>query len=43
MSLETDENGPLADDLRDEIIGLLTEPPMRVSVHPYSALPIGET
>ena len=33
------ENSPLADELRDEIIDLLAEPPMRVSVHPYSALP----
>jgi hypothetical protein len=33
------ENGPLADELRDEIIGLLAEPPMRVEVHPYSTLP----
>jgi quinol monooxygenase YgiN len=31
------ENSPLADELRDEIIDLLAEPPMRVSVHPYSA------
>jgi quinol monooxygenase YgiN len=33
------ENSPLADELRDEIIGLLAEPPMRIEVHPYSALP----
>ena len=33
------ENSPLADELRDEIIDLLAEPPMRVDVHPYSALP----
>ncbi|MBB2915596.1 quinol monooxygenase YgiN [Streptosporangium becharense] len=33
------ENSPLADELRDEIIGLLAEPPMRIPVHPYSALP----
>jgi quinol monooxygenase YgiN len=33
------ENSPLADELRDEIIGLLAEPPMRVAVHPYSARP----
>jgi quinol monooxygenase YgiN len=33
------ENSPLADDLRDEIIDLLAEPPMRIPVHPYSALP----
>lgn len=28
------ENSPLADELRDEIIDLLAEPPMRVAVHP---------
>jgi hypothetical protein len=33
------ENSSLADELRDEIIGLLAEPPMRVAVHPYSAAP----
>lgn len=33
------ENGPLADELRDEIIGLLAEPPTRIEVHPYSAAP----
>lgn len=33
------ENSPLADTLRDEIIDLLAEPPMRVAVHPYSAAP----
>ncbi|MER7174730.1 putative quinol monooxygenase [Streptomyces mesophilus] len=33
------ENSPLADELRDEIIGLLAEPPMRIPVHPYSAAP----
>lgn len=33
------ENSPLADELRDEIIGLLAEPPLRIEVHPYSALP----
>ncbi len=33
------ENSPLADELRDEIIGLLAEPPMRIAVHPYAALP----
>ncbi|MFJ3456307.1 putative quinol monooxygenase [Scandinavium goeteborgense] len=36
------ENSPLADELRDEIIGLLAEPPMRIAVHPYSALPLKE-
>lgn len=33
------ENSPLADELRDEIIGLLAEPPMRIPVRPYSAAP----
>lgn len=33
------ENSPLADELRGEIIGLLAEPPMRIPVHPYSAMP----
>lgn len=33
------ENSPLADELRDEIIALLAEPPMRVAAHPYSAAP----
>ncbi|WP_285566760.1 hypothetical protein [Streptomyces sp. RTGN2] len=33
------ENSPLADELRDEIIGLLAEPTLRIEVHPYSALP----
>jgi quinol monooxygenase YgiN len=34
------ENSPLADELRDEILGLLAEPPMlRIPVHPYSAAP----
>ncbi|MGW0206104.1 putative quinol monooxygenase [Streptomyces sp. NPDC003233] len=33
------ENSPLADELRDEIIGLLAEPPIRIAVHPYSVLP----
>uniref|UniRef100_A0AAU2VXA9 ABM domain-containing protein n=1 Tax=Streptomyces sp. NBC_00008 TaxID=2903610 RepID=A0AAU2VXA9_9ACTN len=33
------ENSPLADELRDEIIGLLAEPPVRIEVRPYSALP----
>ena len=34
------ENSSLADELRDEIIDLLAEPPMRVTIHPYSALPL---
>ena len=37
------ENSPLADELRDEIIDLLAEPPMRVAVHPYAALPLDPT
>jgi hypothetical protein len=37
------ENSPLADELRDEIISLLAEPPMRIAVHPFSALPIDES
>ena len=37
------ENSPLADELRDEIINLLAEPPMRIDVHPYSALPVSES
>ena len=36
------ENSALADELRNEIISLLAEPPMRVAVRPYSALPIEE-
>ncbi|MBQ1121117.1 MULTISPECIES: hypothetical protein [Streptomyces] len=37
------ENSPLADELRDEIIGLPAEPPMRIEVHPCSALPADPT
>ncbi|MGH7910957.1 MAG: putative quinol monooxygenase [Candidatus Dormibacteraceae bacterium] len=33
------EESPLADQLRDEIIDLLAERPMRIEVHPSSALP----
>lgn len=33
------ENSELAETLREEIIDLLAEPPMRVAVHPYSAAP----
>lgn len=33
------EHSPLADQLRDEILDLLAEPPMRVEAHPYSAAP----
>jgi quinol monooxygenase YgiN len=31
------ENSPPADELRDEILDLLDEEPMRIAVHPYSA------
>lgn len=34
------ETSTLADELRDEILDLLAEPPMRIPVHPYSALPL---
>lgn len=30
----------MADVLRDEIIDLLAEPPMRIEVHPYGAVPL---
>ncbi len=34
------ENSPLADELRDEILGLLDGPPlMRVEAHPFAAIP----
>jgi quinol monooxygenase YgiN len=33
------ETSALADQLRDEILGLLAEPPMRIAGHPYSAAP----
>lgn len=33
------ENSDMADELRDEIIGLLAEPSMRIEAHPYSAIP----
>lgn len=33
------ESSQLADELRDEIIDLLAEPPLRIAVHPYSASP----
>jgi quinol monooxygenase YgiN len=36
------ENGPLADELRGEIMDLLAEPPTRIEVHPYSALPANQ-
>ena len=34
------ENSDMADELRDEIIGLLAEAPMRIEAHPYSAIPV---
>ncbi|MFM0696345.1 hypothetical protein PQQ64_29235 [Paraburkholderia graminis] len=33
------ENSPLADELRDEILELLAEPPMRIAAHPYAVAP----
>lgn len=33
------EESPLAVEHRDEILEILAEPPMRISVHPYSAAP----
>ncbi|GJG93778.1 putative quinol monooxygenase [Cupriavidus pauculus] len=33
------ENSALADELRDEILELLAEPPMRVAAHPYAVAP----
>ncbi len=33
------ENSPLADALRDEILSLLAEPPLRIAAHPYSVAP----
>ena len=33
------ENSPLADELREEILGLLAEAPTRIAVHPYSVAP----
>lgn len=33
------EKSPLADELREEIISLLAEPPMRIPAYPYSAAP----
>ena len=33
------ENSALADELREEILSLLAEPPLRVAAHPYSAAP----
>lgn len=34
------ENSPMADELRDEIIDLLAEPPVRIAAHPYAAIPV---
>jgi quinol monooxygenase YgiN len=33
------EDSDMADELRDEIIDLLAEPPMRIDAHPYAAIP----
>ncbi|SMF76157.1 putative quinol monooxygenase [Streptomyces sp. Amel2xC10] len=33
------ENGPLADELRDEILDHVAEMVMRVEAHPYAVLP----
>ena len=33
------ETSAMADELRDEIIDLLAEPPVRIEAHPYSAIP----
>ena len=33
------EKSSLADELREEIISLLAEPPMRIPAYPYSAAP----
>jgi len=35
----TYETSDLADVLRDEIIGLLAEPPLRIAAHPFAAIP----
>lgn len=34
------ETSDMADLLRDEIIDLLAEPPVRIEAHPYSAIPV---
>ncbi|WP_286897047.1 hypothetical protein [Achromobacter sp. UBA2119] len=33
------ENSSLADELEDEILDLLAEPPMRIPAHPYATAP----
>jgi quinol monooxygenase YgiN len=33
------ENSPLADELREEILGLLAEAPLRIAAHPYAVAP----
>lgn len=33
------ETSTMADELRDEIIDLLAEPPVRIEAHPFSAIP----
>ena len=34
------ETSDMSDELRDEIIDLLAEPPVRIEAHPYSAIPL---
>ncbi|MGI4870206.1 MAG: hypothetical protein ACRYFX_03395 [Janthinobacterium lividum] len=36
------ETSALADELRDEIIDLLAEAPLRIAAHPYAAAPVAE-
>jgi quinol monooxygenase YgiN len=33
------ETSPLADELREEILALLAEPPLRIAAHPYAVAP----
>ncbi|CAB3832322.1 hypothetical protein LMG26686_01003 [Achromobacter mucicolens] len=36
---EAYESSALADELRDEILGLLAEPPIRIAARPYAVAP----
>lgn len=36
---EAYESSALADELRDEILGLLVEPPIRIAARPYAVAP----
>ena len=36
---DANENSDVSDELRDEIIDLLAEPPVRIEAYPYSAIP----